>query len=202
MEKYLNFEMYSLQALILLSISVIMLLVSSDWRLLIGALGLMYVGIFILVSGSYTLEMAVVKLISGWISASVLGISIFSETIRNHFRIYYSFSEIIFRISAAGLIGLVTVSISPGVLELISEASPEQVIGGVILLGMGLLHLGFSGQPLNTVIGLLILFGGFEILYSTIESSILVNGLLAIINLSIALVGAYLLISPSLESDE
>jgi len=202
MEKYLNFEMYSLQALILLSISVLMLLVSYDWRLLIGALGLMYVGIFMLVSGSYTLEMAVVKLITGWISASVLGISIFSETIRNHYTIHYSISEIIFRISAAGLIGLVTVSISPGVLELIREASPEQVIGGVILLGMGLLHLGFSGQPLNTVIGLLILFGGFEILYSTIESSILVNGLLAIINLSIALVGAYLLISPTLESDE
>jgi hypothetical protein len=162
----------------------------------------MYVGIFILVLISWTFEMAVVKLIAGWISASVLGISIFSGNFRNRYTIYYSFSEIIFRISAAGLVGLVTISISPGVQELIREASPEQVTGGVILLGISLLQLGFSSKPLNTIVGLLIFFGGFEILYSTIESSILVNGFLAIINLSISLVGAYLLLSPILESDE
>jgi hypothetical protein len=162
----------------------------------------MYVGIFVLVLDSWTLEMAVVKLIAGWISASVLGISIFSENVRNNFTIQYSFSEIVFRISATGLVGLVAISISTGVLELIIEASPEQVIGGVILIGMSLLHLGFSSQPSNTIVGLLMFFGGFEILYSTIESSILVNGILAIINLSIALVGAYLLLSPTLESVE
>jgi hypothetical protein len=146
--------------------------------------------------------MAVVKLIAGWISASVLGISIFNEKTWNHYKIKYTSSEIVFRISAAGLVGLVTISISPGVLELFREASTEQVIGGVILIGMGLLQLGYSSQPLSTIIGLLIFFGGFEILYATIESSIIVNGFLAIINLSIALVGAYLILSPTMESDQ
>ena len=194
--------MYSLHALILLSISALILLISGDWRLIISSLGLMYVGIFILVLVSWSLEMAVVKLIAGWISASVLGISIFSENIRKHNQIQYSSSEIIFRISAAGLVALVTISIYPGVHAIIKGSSNEQVIGGIILLGMGLLILGFSHQALNTIVGLLIFYGGFEILYSSIESSILVGGGLAIINLSIALVGAYLLLSPSLESDE
>jgi hypothetical protein len=162
----------------------------------------MYVGIFILLLVSWPFEMAVVKLIAGWISASVLGISIFNGSMRDYSQIQYSPSEIIFRISAAGLVGLVVISISPGILGLIREASNEQVIGGVILLGMGLLNLGFSGQSLNTIVGLLTFLGGFEILYSTIDSSILVNGFLAIINLSIALVGAYLLLSPTLESDK
>jgi hypothetical protein len=36
---------------------------------------------------------------------------------------------------------------------------------------------------------------GFEIIYSTVESSVLVAALLAVINLGLALVGAYLLIS-------
>jgi hypothetical protein len=201
MEILLNFDLYSLQAIILLGFSALILLISYDWRLIISALGLMYAGIFILVSVSWTLEMAVIKIIAGWISASVLGISIFNENIRNHNQIRYSYSEIIFRISAAGLVGLVAISISPGVLELIREASNEQVVGGVILIGMGLLHLGLSNQPLNTIIGLLIFFGGFEILYSTIDSSILMNGFIAIINLSLALVGAYLLLSPTMESD-
>ena len=202
MEKFLLFEMFSLQALLLLSLSALILLISYEWRLTISALGLMYVGIFVLVLESWTLEMAVVKLIAVWISASVLGISIFSENVRNRFTIQSSFSEIVFRLSAAGLVGLVAISISTRVLELITEATPEQVLGGVILIGMGLLHLGFSNQPLNTIVGLLMFFGGFEIFYSTIESSILVNGILAIINLSIALVGAYLLLSPTLESVE
>ena len=143
----MNFEMFSLQALMILSFSALILLISYDWRLTISALGLMYVGIFVLVLESWTLEMAVVKLIAGWISASVLGISIFSESVRENYAIRYSFSEIVFRISAAGLVGLVTISISTGVLELIIEASPEQVIGGVILIGMGLLHLGHIGSP-------------------------------------------------------
>ena len=202
MEKYLNFDMYSLLALIFLSISALILLFSYDWRLIVGALGIIYTGIFILVLNSWSLEMAVVKLIAGWISASVLGISIFNEKSWNHYKIKYTSSEIVFRISAAGLVGLVTISISPGVLELFREASTEQVIGGVILIGMGLLQLGYSSQPLSTIIGLLIFFGGFEILYATIESSIIVNGFLAIINLSIALVGAYLILSPTMESDQ
>lgn len=202
MEKLLNLELYSLPALILVSISVLISLISYDFRLIIIALGLMYVGIFILVLISWTLEMAVIKLIAGWISASVLGISIFSNNNRNHYKIQYSSSEIVFRISAAGLVGLLTISISPSVLALIIGASNEQVLGAIILLGMGLLHLGLSSQPLNTIVGLLIFLGGFEILYSTIESSILVNGFLAIINLSIALVGAYLLLSPKMEGDE
>jgi hypothetical protein len=194
--------MYSFLALILMSFSTLLLLISYDWRFIIGVLGIMYAGMFILVLNSWPLEMAVVKLIAGWISASVLGISIFSEKIGGHHKIKYTLSEIFFRISAAGLVGLVTISISPGVLELLKEASTEQVIGGVILIGMGLLHLGFSSQPFNTIIGLLIFFGGFELLYATIESSISVNGFLAIINLSIALVGAYLILSPMMESDQ
>ncbi|MFN2235455.1 MAG: hypothetical protein ACK2U1_14615, partial [Anaerolineales bacterium] len=118
----MNFDMYSLLALIFLSISALILLFSYDWRLIVGALGIIYTGIFILVLNSWSLEMAVVKLIAGWISASVLGISIFNEKTWNHYKIKYTSSEIVFRISAAGLVGLVTISISPGVLELFREA--------------------------------------------------------------------------------
>jgi hypothetical protein len=75
----------------------------------------------------------------------------------------------------------------------------EQVWGGLILIGIGLLHLGLTAQPLRVVLGLLTVLSGFEILYAAVESATLVAGLLAGVNLGLALVGAYLLVSPGLE---
>jgi hypothetical protein len=43
---------------------------------------------------------------------------------------------------------------------------------------------------------------GFEVLYATVESSILVTGILVVVNLGIALVGGYLLVAPLLEVEE
>jgi hypothetical protein len=42
---------------------------------------------------------------------------------------------------------------------------------------------------------------GFEILYATVEGSVLVAGLLAIINLGLALVGSYLLVASNTEEE-
>jgi hypothetical protein len=67
---------------------------------------------------------------------------------------------------------------------------------------MGVLHLGFTTQPLQTIFGLLTFLAGFETLYATIESSVLVAGFLAVINLGISLVGAYLILAPTLEANE
>jgi hypothetical protein len=50
--------------------------------------------------------------------------------------------------------------------------------------------------------GLMTVLSGFEILYSTVESSVLVAALLAVINLGLALVGAYLLIASAPQETE
>jgi hypothetical protein len=52
---------------------------------------------------------------------------------------------------------------------------------------------------MRVIVGLLTVLSGFEIIYAAIESSVLVTGLLAGVNLGLALVGAYLLISPKME---
>ena len=69
----------------------------------------------------------------------------------------------------------------------------------MILLGMGLLQLGMSDQPLRIIVGLLTLLSGFEVLYAAIENSVLVAGLLAVVTLGIASVGAYLIVVPTME---
>jgi hypothetical protein len=63
----------------------------------------------------------------------------------------------------------------------------------LLLIGMGLLHLGITDYNLRVVIGLMTVLSGFEILYSAVEGSILVAALLAVVNLGLALVGAYLM---------
>jgi hypothetical protein len=60
-------------------------------------------------------------------------------------------------------------------------------------MGVGLLHLGMTTRPFRVIIGLLTVLAGFEILYAAVESSVLVAGLLAAINLGLALLGSYFL---------
>jgi len=107
-----------------------------------------------------------------------------------------------FRLLAAGLVAMVVASSAPRVARWMPGVESEQVWGGLILIGIGLLHLGLTAQPLRVVLGLLTVLSGFEILYAAVESATLVAGLLAGVNLGLALVGAYLLVSPSLESAE
>jgi len=56
------------------------------------------------------------------------------------------------------------------------------------------LHLGMTLQPLRVILGLLTTLLGFEVLYSVVENSILVAGLLVVVTLGLALTGCYLLI--------
>ena len=66
-------------------------------------------------------------------------------------------------------------------------------MGAMLLIGMGLLHLGVTTRPLRVLLGLLTTLSGFELLYAAVENSVLVAGLLALVTLGLALVGAYLL---------
>ncbi len=196
------FEPFALPAVIFVGLAALILIVSHDWRLSISALGVMYVGVFVLVAFSWPLEMAVVKLVAGWISASVLGLGLVSLPNAASYSARYLVSEILFRLSVAGLVVLVAISLTPSVLNWLSDSVYEQVLGGLILLGLGVLILGFTVQPLQTIFGLFVVFAGFEILYTSIETSILVAGFLAVINMGIALIGAYLLVAPMMEVEE
>jgi hypothetical protein len=67
---------------------------------------------------------------------------------------------------------------------------------------MGILLLGLTADTLRITLGLLTLLAGFEILYATVETSILLAGLLSIVNLGLALGGAYLMTAAPEEEPE
>ena len=110
--------------------------------------------------------------------------------------------ENVFYLFATIIVGMFAISFSPMIKTMIPGIQNEQVWTGLLLIGMGILQLGFRADPLSSVLGLLTLLSGFEILYAAIEQSTLVAGLLAAINLSLALAGAYLILSPQMPEEE
>jgi len=182
-----------LAAVLLLATSVGLVL-SRDWRWSLGLLALQYFGMFWLVLGNWPLGMATAKLITGWMAAGALLMTrlgapgdLPEETAWPEGRL--------FRLFAAGLVALAMASLAPAVPTWLPGLSPAETFGGLMLIGLGILHLGMTLQPSRVVIGLLTVLAGFEILYSGVENSLLVAALLSLLNLGLALVGSYLMLS-------
>lgn len=206
---------FTLPAVLLVGITSLLLLLIQDWRLNILALAFQYVGVFLLVIASWPIEMAAAKLVAGWMSGAILGmaavgdpashqsgvlqwqaIANFSQLFRLRLR-----SQIGFRLIAAILVILTVISVAPTLVNWMPAIQLQNVWGSLILIGMGMLSLGFSARPLPTTVGLLTVLAGFEVLYAALEASTLVAGLLAVVNLGLALAGAYLMTAPLMETE-
>jgi len=190
------FQNWSLAATLLVAGASLSILLSQDWRRYIASLSFMYFGVFWYAASSLPLGLAAIKLIVGLMAGAVLGASqITPELVYDKLE---GRSGNIFRGIAAGLVWMFSLTLAP-TLSYWFPASINILIGGLILIGMGILQLGMSTRPIRSIGGLLILLAGFEVIYSTIEASVLVTGLLALVNLGLALVGAYLLATTVME---
>ncbi|HEX5837462.1 MAG TPA: hypothetical protein VFY26_06500 [Anaerolineales bacterium] len=180
-------------AVVILLITSAGLLIVRDWRWTMVLLAIQYLGMFVLTLQHWPLGMSSVKLVAGWMSAATLGMTrsgfpsegIEEQGIWPRGRL--------FRLFAAGIVLLIVAATTPTVDTIMADAGYAVTSGSLLLIGMGLLHLGITSHILRVVIGLLTVLAGFEILYSAVEGSILVAALLAAINLGLALVGAFLL---------
>ena len=170
----------------------LILLVSRDWRVSLSALGAQYVGVFLLISLVWPIEFAVIKLVSGWISAAVLGMGLVDQSRSWVDELGRWRSGTIFRIFIAGFVAILAFVLIPIVGQWILRASDAQIFGAILLMGLGVFHLGLTVQPIRIVLGLLTLLSGFEIIYSTMDTSLLLNGMLALVTLGLALTGSYL----------
>ncbi len=185
------FPFLAVPAAILVGLTAIVLVGSPNWRWRILALSLQYVGVFVLAAVAWPPALAVVKLVAGWMAGALLGFSRSASPAAAEVRRWPV--EWVFRSMAAVLVLLSVASVVPAVLAAIPGLSAAQAWGGLFLMGMGLLMLGFSTRTLPVILSLLMFLSGFEILYAAVEVSTLVAGLLAIVHLSLALVGSYLL---------
>ena len=181
-------------AVFLIFVSTLSLLITWDWRWSLVHLALLYLGVFWLTQIHWTISMAAIKLVTGWMVATILGINRAALDPEPASALEHSWSHgRLFRILAAALAFLLVISVTPTIVKLLPGIGIPEVAGSLILMVMSLLLLGLTTEPLQAVIGLLTFLAGFEIIYAAVENATLVAALLATINLGLALVGAYLL---------
>jgi hypothetical protein len=188
-----------LMAVALVSLTSLYNLISKDWRSTVGCLAIQYVGVFLMVLIFWPLEMAVAKMLAGWMASVILWLAM------TYVPNAWPGSEksvkfgLIFRVLAAIILALAVTSLVLQSEYWLSSISKPIRWGSFMMIGMGLFQLSLTSHPLRVIVGLLTSLAGFETLYAAIESSTLVTGLLAVVTLALALVGAYLLITPTME---
>ena len=97
-----------------------------------------------------------------------------------------------FRLVAILLVASASISLAWAAMGTSDTAAPGVPIGAGLLMGLGLLQVGLSEEPLRVGSGLICVIGGFEIGYATVETAIALHGLIIGIPLLVALVVAYL----------
>ena len=188
---------------ILITVTSVGLLLARDWRWLIIFLSAQYFCMLILTLQNWPLGMASVKVVAGWMGAAILGMtrSGLPREDRTEKQSLLPRGRL-FRLFASVIVILIVASVTPRVDAIMADAGFALTTGSLLLVGMGLLHLGVTDHILRVTIALMTILSGFEILYATVEASVLVAALLAIINLGLALVGSYLLIASNAEETE
>lgn len=178
------------------------LLLTRDWRWSIILLAMQYLGMFVLTLQHWPLGMASVKVVAGWMSATILGMTRSGIATEESDEEYTWPRGWLFRVFAACIVLLVVRVVTPAVDTIMADAGFPVTSGSLLLIGLGLLHLGITANVLRVTIGLMTILSGFEIIYSAVEGSVLVAALLAVINLGLALVGAYLLVASNTQETE
>lgn len=181
-------------ALIIILLSSMGILLSPNWRFSLGLLAAQYLAAFGFVALYWTPGMATVKLITGWMSVVILGMTSSNLSDQTELGQTSLPQGRVFQLLAAAIVILLVIVLAPGVQALIPGIRLTVVISSLLIIGLGMIHLSMAAHVLRVIIALLSILNGFETLYAVVESSVLVTGLLAITNLGMALVGSYLLI--------
>ncbi len=183
-------NLLALPVLLLMIATSMAILMIRDWRWSLLALAIQYLGVFFFVAQNWPFSMAVIKLVVGWMSGAALGTTLVGGK-RAEERTVVS-AGWLFLFLAGSLVIILVFSLGPQVIKWFpNNTSVYLVESGISLIMMGMLLLGTTSQPFRVILGLLTMFSGFEILYASVEVSILVAGLLAAVNLGLALVGIY-----------
>jgi hypothetical protein len=172
------------------------ILIDRDWRMSLGALAVQYIAAFWLITRHLPFVMGSAKLITGWMVVAALGMTRLGlPLVEDEKEESFLPRGQWFRVILICVVAFVTAGATTRIESTIPGLGWQVIAGSLLLIGAGVMHLGVTSETLNIILGLLTMLTGFEILYAAIESSILVAGLLAIINLGLGIAGSYLMIA-------
>lgn len=177
--------------ILILTAACIYIFITNDWRRILIAYVILYICAFAIIAQYWSFTFSLVKLITGLMSLVVLGISI---------NRYYAVpdkkvrSELVFRLIALSLIFILVAFMVYRISNYLS-ISLEIVLASVLLIGFGIYQLGITHESYKLFLAILVLFFGFELIFSANETALLVNGLLAVVTMLIALMGSFMIIN-------
>lgn len=165
----------------------LLILLSSDWRWPIAGLAIQYLVAFLLVIRVWPLGLSAIKLVSGWLTCVLLSMSaspaLFAE---DSFSIR---SARVFRLFSTFFILMIVLAVAPAINTWL-PIPYDHLLTGFVMIGMGILQMGFSQIPSRVMLGLFSLLIGFEIIYAPLEGSALLAAILAGITLTLGLIGS------------
>ena len=173
--------------LLIIFTSCIAFLSANKPRLVLFSMGLIYICVFIITVQFNSTWSTLIRLAAGLATLFMIFISFsgkkltFPENPR---------SGLIFRLLGFILFSIIAVLASIKTADFLNFPI-DVILAGLLITFCGILELGTSGLPLKVILGILVLYCGFSTIYCSLETSLLVNGLLSAINLALGVVGAY-----------
>jgi len=194
----MNLAQVSPLLVVLLMAASLCILMLQNFRLALAALAAQYLLIFLLITSVLPSSLALVKLLVGWMITALLVSEI--RLIEKDWENRIALSGNLLRGGVLFLLWIV-VYLGLPLIQLWIPVNQTVLLGGLILFSGGLIQVGLSNQVLRVSLGLLTLFSGFEIIYAALEPSVLVSGLLVLVNIGIGLTGLFLVIRGKEENE-
>ncbi len=173
-----------------------LVIVLNDRRWMLLMLALVYVASTWLSAIALPIQVSAVKLVAGMMACAVLALSIMRVGYESEIVAREGLpSGVAFRVIAVLLVSASAWGLSErGWMLLPSGVSRVATLGAMLLLSLGLLHLGISEEPFRVGMGLLTALAGFEIMYVALEPSLAVLALVAALHIGISIIVSYLVV--------
>jgi hypothetical protein len=185
-----------------------LILVGRDWRLLILALLAQYILAGLILSRLVRPDIAILKVMIGAFICPILFLSArqvsfnpsLVSLLSKERRRSTSATGFVFRLLASLLMVLITVTLSETFT--LPDISLSLTVAVYWLILAGLTTLVLTEDPMKAGHGLLTILVGFDLLYTTLERSLLITGLWGTVNLLIALAMSYLIVAKGATPEE
>lgn len=195
-------------------LTAVLIILAWEWRLAILALAVQYVVIGLLYVEVLDPRLMVVKVLTGLFVCLILVITAVqvnwgrlptdvlpeeAEQIRAERRVKLGPISVPaswpLRLGAVIVLALLVMVLvdQANTLSILPELAPYFELAVYGLMAFGLLALAISPDPLIAGMGMLMFLSGFELFYSALEQAVVLLALLAILNLVVALIIAYLM---------
>ena len=173
------------------------LVVIDDRRLVVGALAVLYLFVSLLFTNVLATQIAGLKLIVYIIVWIIIFICAqqkgwgYTDDSNEVYGLVVS-AKVRFRVFAAFMVGIVGWQlVATGMLPF-PIVSQFVTLGATQLVFQGLLLLAIARQPLKIGLGILVMYSGFGLLYSAVEPSLMVVGMLGLVDIAVALAICYM----------